>query len=260
MFLASVGATPKRTLSQNFLIDGNIVSKIVSEVPPGSVVLEIGPGPGVLTEALLGAGHTVVAVETDTIFAQALRRLDPTQERLTVIEANILDCAWTDIVPKGTVLVSNLPYHITTPIIEKLTEAHRHFSGAVLMMQTEVARRLVDSSSSMMGVLLGCCYEVRYGFCVSKSCFWPKPKVDSAVVCLRKREALFADPETEKSMCTLIRTAFAHRRKTVAHSLSSLFPKETLEMALKKAGIAVTARPEDVTIHQWEIITGVLLH
>lgn len=257
-FLASIGATPKRTLSQNFLIDGNIVSKIVSEVPQGSAVLEVGPGPGVLTEALLEAGHSVVAVETDRVFAGALRRLDPSGERLTIIEADILDCSWTDIVPKGAFLVSNLPYHITTPIIERLTEVHHHFSGAVLMVQTEVARRLVETSSSMMGVLLGCCMEVRYGFFVSRSCFWPKPKADSAVVCLRGRKTALASPEDEKKLCTFIRTAFAHRRKTIFHSLSSLCPKETFRIALQKAGISVTARPEDVTVLQWETIVAAL--
>ena len=115
-FLASIGAAPKRTLSQNFLIDGNILSKMVFEVPKGSSILEIGPGPGVLTEALLNLGHTVVAVEKDRGFAKALHRLDGGEGRLTVIEADILDCVWTHIAPSGSVVVSNLPYHATTPI------------------------------------------------------------------------------------------------------------------------------------------------
>jgi 16S rRNA (adenine1518-N6/adenine1519-N6)-dimethyltransferase len=257
-FLASIGALPKRTLSQNFLIDGNIVSKIVSEVPEGSPVLEIGPGPGVLTEALLDAGHNVVAVETDRAFAQALQRLDPTRKRLTTIEADILDCSWTDLVPKGAALVSNLPYHITTPIIERLVAEHHHFSSAVLMVQTEVARRLMDAPSSMVGVLLGCCYEVRYGFFVSRTCFWPKPKADSAVLCLHERCTPLVRLEHEKKVGTLVRTAFTHRRKTLFHSLNALFPKKTVSAAFQAVGLPVTVRPDDVSLCQWEKIAASL--
>ena len=220
-------------------------------MPKASVVLEIGPGPGVLTEALLETGHRVVAVETDRVFAQALSRLSPTKEQLTVIEGDIRDGSWTDLVPKGAALVSNLPYHITTPILERLIEVHDHFSSAVLMVQTEVAHRLVDTSSSLLGVLLGCCYEVQYGFFVSRSCFWPKPKSDSAVLYLHERMMPLKD---EKTLFTLIRRAFAHRRKTVLHSLGSFYPKQALEDAFQGADIALNARPEDLSVQQWQML------
>ena len=257
-FLASVGAAPKRTLSQNFLVDGNVLSKIVSEVPKGSFVLEIGPGPGVLTEALLEAGHNVVAVETDKVFAKELGRLDPSGKRLTVIEADILDCLWTQIVPRGTTLVSNLPYHITTPILERLIEQRHHISRAVLMVQAEAARRLTNAPSSTVGVLLGCFYEIRYGFSVSKTCFWPKPEVDSAVLCLQKRASFLDSPEEEKQLVMLVRTCFAHKRKRVSSSIRDLFPKERVAAAFQNAGISATARPESLSIQQWKGLASTL--
>ena len=245
-FLSSIEAVPKRTLSQNFLIDGNILSKMVSEVQSGSSVLEIGPGPGVLTEALLKAGHTVVAVEKDRILARALRRLDEGGEHLTIIESDILDCSWTQIAPAGSTVVSNLPYHATTPILERLFEAHCHFPNAVLMVQEEAARRLMDTSSSLVGVLLGCCYDVQYGFFVPRTCFWPKPEVDSAVLFFHERP-LEGGERLEK----IVRAAFTGKRKMLRHSLREFFSREELKAFFQKNGLPETARPEELNIYQW---------
>jgi 16S rRNA (adenine1518-N6/adenine1519-N6)-dimethyltransferase len=256
-FLSSIGAAPKRTLSQNFLVDGNILSKIVSEVPKSSVAFEIGPGPGVLTEALLEGGYTVVAVETDKAFAAALSRLDPSGTSLTVVEADILKCLWTQLVPKGATLVSNLPYHITTPIIEQLIEAHHHFPRAVLMMQNEAALRLMDAPSSAVGVLLGCFYDVQYAWPVPKACFWPKPDVDSAVLCLQSSTP-FTDLEGERRLKALVREAFAHKRKKLLSSVKRFFPQTNPASIVQKIGISPMARPEDLSIQQWKALTAVL--
>ena len=250
-FLSSIGATPKKSLSQNFLVDGNILSKIVAEVPKGSSVLEIGPGPGVLTEGLLEAGHAVVAVEKDGLFARALHRLEGEGRRLTVVEADILDCP---IAPEGSVLVSNVPYHITTPILEWLLKIPHPFSKAILMVQREAARRLMGDSSSMVGVLLRCCYEVRQLFLVPRTCFWPKPEVDSVVLCFEERRGI----ENEQQLQTIIRSAFAHKRKTIRNSLEVLFTKGDVEKALQEIGVPAAVRPEEMTIQQWMRLTAFL--
>ena len=254
-FLASIEASPKRTLSQNFLIDGNILSKMVCEAPIGSCVLEIGPGPGALTEALLNAGCRVVAVEKDKKFARALRRLDEGEKRLTIIESDVLECSWTQMVPAGSAIISNLPYHATAPILERLFRAHSHFPKAALMVQEEAARRLKEASSSLLGVLLGCCYDVQYGFSVPKSCFWPKPGVDSAVLLFRERP-LIGSVEGEERLEKIVRAAFVGKRKTLLHSLKGFFSREELETFLQRNGLSATARPEEMTVHQWAALVS----
>lgn len=250
-FLASIGASPKRELSQNFLIDGNIVHKIVQEVPLGASVVEIGPGPGVVTEGLLQKGSRVVAVEKDRVFARQLSRLDPDGHLLSVVEADVLDCSLTELASPGAVLVSNLPYHLTSPIIERLVRASSHFSRAILMVQDEVADRLVDPSRSLLGVLLGLCYHVRYGFFVSRQCFWPKPKVDSAVLLCEERSTSLLREEEKPRVFSLVQRAFAHRRKTLVHTLQPLVSKEQCLEALARSTISEKARPEDLRLEQW---------
>ena len=144
-FLGSLGINPKKALSQNVLIDGNIIRKIVqtANVQPQDTVLEIGPGPGSLTEALLDAGANVIAVEKDQTLAKALERFN--QGSLKVFEQDILEFSFSDHLPKEnskkTKVIANLPYHLTTPILVFLIQENHYFSSLTLMVQEEVARR-----------------------------------------------------------------------------------------------------------------------
>ncbi len=255
-FLASLHHHPKRTLSQNFLIDGNIVAKIVSEVNPSpdTLIVEIGPGPGVLTEAFLMAGSSVVAIEKDDVLANALHRLDPEGGKLSVIASDIMDCSFAEIIAHHTaasvILVSNLPYHLTTPIIQKLMEKPALFSRAVLMVQEEVARRLTGGKPSLVGCLAAFFSDVRYAFSVPKGCFWPKPKVDSAILTLYFRKPLLDDKEQELFF-EILRMAFLHRRKTILHSLQEGYPREQLIAACDRAGVSYDSRPEEMSLNVW---------
>jgi 16S rRNA (adenine1518-N6/adenine1519-N6)-dimethyltransferase len=189
-YLQSLGVSPKKRLSQNFLIDGNIIKKIIqlADVCPGESVLEIGPGPGALTEGLLEAGAHVLAVEKDPILAKHLEFLGKGEKFLRVICEDILTVDLEKHLPKGTKtkVIANLPYHLTTPILTRLIPLNKTFSSITVMVQEEVARRFAAIPGSKdygsVTVFLQYYSEVQYGFKVSKNCFFPKPKVESAMV------------------------------------------------------------------------------
>src|SRR6185295_5359624 len=137
-FLDSLGVRAKKSLSQNFLVDGNIVKKIIqlAQVTSIDTILEIGPGPGVLTEELVQHAKRVIAVEMDRAFAEALHRLSGVE----VVSCDILKFDMSCL-PEKTKVVANIPYHITTPIIEQMV-ASRRIQSATLMVQKELAERI----------------------------------------------------------------------------------------------------------------------
>lgn len=255
-FLDSIGHKPKRTLSQNYLIDGNIVVKIISAVMVSSpsVVVEIGPGPGVLAEALLERGVSVIAIEKDDAFAHSLSRLDPTASKLKVVASDVLECSLQSLLekynPKEVAVVSNLPYHLTTPILHFLLARSHLFSSAVLMMQDEVASRLMSRKSSFIGCCTAFFTEAQYAFKVPRACFWPKPKVDSAVVTLRVQSPPLPPP-LHKPFFEMLRRAFAGRRKTVLHSLLQNYSREKLIGAFDQIGLCHATRPEEIPLPTW---------
>lgn len=242
-FLDSLGVRPKKGLSQNFLIDSNIVAKIIAEavVAPGDYVLEIGPGPGALTEALVNQGAEVVAVELDSVFASALKRFP-----LTVYHEDILSFSLEKLKRKGKV-VANLPYHITAPILTKLVPRRDLFTTLTVMVQEEVARRLTAKPKTgdygSLTVFLNFYSNLRYAFRVSRSCFYPAPNVDSAVVTLTLKEPPAID---EESFFRLVRTAFGQRRKMLKNTLAPLYGAEPLARAFEKTGIDPKSRPEEL--------------
>ncbi len=247
------GAQPKKSLSQNFLIDGNIIRKIVdaANVQPDDVVLEIGPGLGALTEQLLQRGARVIAVEKDSLFAHKLTRL---QGDLTVHNEDILEF---DLARKlkgsNTKVIANLPYHITAPILTKFVCMHDQIDSMVIMVQHEVARRMTadpgnkDYGSLTLFLNYHCLAE--YAFKVKRTCFYPIPKVDSAVVRLQLRDPPFvSDPE---SFLNAVRRAFEKRRKMLRNSLSGEYGPEDIALALEQSGLNPKARPEELSLDQF---------
>lgn len=269
-FLEQLGVHPKKGLSQNFLIDGNILRKIVStaHVSPGDVVMEVGPGPGSLTEELLNSGAHVIAVEKDKVFADALARLKSDNNQLEVHCDDILtfpvEAALTPLLSEGkkAKVIANLPYHLTTPIIAQFVEQRHLFSTLILMVQEEVARRFVakpkTSEYSSFTVFLNFYTHPRYAFTVSRQCFFPIPKVDSAVVVLELKTPPHVASEEDFFMLT--RTAFKHRRKMLRSSLRDLYPTQLIETALNTIGQNPLARPEELSLEDFlrlfEIIHG----
>ncbi len=260
-FLNELGRAPKKSLSQNFLIDGNIIRKIVkaAKIQPGDKILEIGPGPGSLTEALLDAGAAVIAVERDEILAQALQRLKTPTNQLVIFAEDIIA-----FIQQGKIdtllypgeklkVVANLPYHLTSPIIGSLVPLNAYCTSIIVMVQEEVARRFTakprTKEYSSFTIFLEFYSDPRYAFAVSRNCFFPAPKVDSAIVCLDLKEP----PGTlnHEAFFVLTRTAFKQRRKMLKSSLKELYAPETTMLALEKIGCNPQARPEELSLQQF---------
>lgn len=247
-FLSSIDKNPMRFSSQRFLIDGNVVAKIVDEVATKNV-LEIGSGPGVLTEALLAANHVVVAIEKDREFARTLHRLS--SDHLVVKEADVLDCSLEDIGSgcfhnEPFTVVSNLPYHLTTPIIEWLLASSHLFSKAVLMVQKEAAVRLTAQKGGYLPLLLAYTGKVRQCFTVSQNSFWPKPRVDSSVISCEPTPKKMLPNDLSAAFFSFLREIFSHKRKTLLHSLGVSAGKEKAARVLEELKISPQTRPEDL--------------
>lgn len=252
-FLEQVGARPKKSLSQNFLIDANTIKNIVTlaGVEPEDRILEIGPGPGALTQALLGAGATVLAIEKDTLFAHHLERLQTPDARLEVRCRDILEFPLNTLSGKRYKVVANLPYQITSPILAMLFAYAPLFESLTIMLQKEVATRIraKPGCKEFGSLTLFTQFYTTFhdAFSVPASCFYPKPKVDSTVLRLDLREKLPAiDPA---QLFPAIRTAFQQRRKMMTSSLREKYP--AIREALSAAKISVTARPEELSLEEW---------
>ncbi|MFN0064980.1 MAG: 16S rRNA (adenine(1518)-N(6)/adenine(1519)-N(6))-dimethyltransferase RsmA [Chlamydiales bacterium] len=205
-FLASRGLKPKKSLSQNFLIDANVVEKAldIAEICAHDAVLEIGPGPGAITERLLKRGASVISVERDRDY--------PATHHADILEFPL------ETLPLHTKIVSNLPFHLTAPILAKIVPFG--FQSVTVFVQEEVARRMVAQPNTKeygsFSLLLQFYAEVRYGFKVSKHCFYPRPNVEAAVVQILPKKR--PDVE-EESFFAMVHKAFQGRRKMLRRTL-----------------------------------------
>lgn len=251
-FLDDLGVKPKKRLSQNFLIDGNIVRKIAqfAGVKKGDCIVEIGPGPGALTEHLLQIGAQVAAIEKDETFAKALDRFQPPDQRLSVIAADVLDVSVDKCFQKKGKIVANLPYHLTTPILAKLVPLNHAFESITVMVQKEVAERFIarprSKEYSSFTLFLEFYSKPEYGFTVEPTCFYPRPKVQSAVVKLQLKKP--PSVSSVDQFFKVTRTAFQKRRKMMRASLKELYGAEAVTSALESAGIDPEARPEELSL------------
>ncbi|MBA3815613.1 MAG: ribosomal RNA small subunit methyltransferase A [Parachlamydiaceae bacterium] len=260
-FLDGLGIGPKKGLSQNFLIDGNILRKIASSanLTSDDLVIEIGSGPGSLTEELLKNGAHVIAIEKDNVLASALERLKTDGRRLDIYNADVLTFPFEEILAplltggRKAKVIANLPYHLTTPIIVQLVKLKHLFSSLILMVQDEVARRFVakpkTSTYSSFTVFLNFYSNPHYSFTVSRNCFYPSPKVDSAIVSIELKEPLHVSNEEEFFVMT--RSSFEQRRKMLRGSLREIYPPASIEAALSHIGCSPQARPEELSIEQF---------
>jgi 16S rRNA (adenine1518-N6/adenine1519-N6)-dimethyltransferase len=256
---------PKKRLGQHFLIDQNIVRKIVAAAAlrPQETALEIGPGRGILTRALCGQARRVLAIELD-------RSLDATLEEALEGCANVeihfgdaLDYPYESL-PSGTVVVANLPYNISSPLLFRLLSAHRQIDRMVLMLQTEVARRLVAGPGTKDYGILSVLTQYRavpsLAFHVSPGCFRPRPAVGSTVVVLSVLREPAVSVTDEPLFVRVVRASFAHRRKTLFNSLRDEgYPSERILPALKAAGIEPGWRAESLAIAQFAALADALV-
>ncbi len=240
-----------RRWGQHFLQDRSVVERILEAAAPGSEdrILEIGPGPGVLTRPLAQRAAQVLACEIDSQLADGLEHI----ERVTVVRGDFLKQDLSLLLePPGWKVVANLPYYITTPILEKLLlEAHHRVTEMWLMMQKEVAQRIVSPASRQAGSLTYFVHlfaDPSLLFTVPPGAFSPPPKVDSAVLHL-KLHGRHLERVSSDYFQSLVRTAFGQRRKTLRRSLSGLLQDPS--GLLIRAGVDPQRRPETLTMEEF---------
>lgn len=250
---------PSKSLGQNFVIDANVCRKIVrvADVKSDDVALEIGPGLGSLTLALLEEASSVVAIEIDQRLASQLpitaaQHSDRAAE-LTVINSDALAIRALDVAP--TVLVANLPYNVSVPVFLHLLEFFPTLRTGVVMVQAEVADRLAGKPNSkeygIPSVKAAWWADVTGAGSVSRSIFWPAPNVDSKLVSFT-RHAPLGDEVLRKKVFTIIDLAFAQRRKMLRSTLSSLYGSSAAaEAHLESVGVDGTLRGEALTIEDF---------
>ena len=238
----------RRKLGQHYLIRGSILERIAAAAcaPDEPLVIEIGPGRGALTARLLARARRVVAIEIDPWLVDDLGRRFAGEPRLEVVHADVLE---TDLTQWGPAVVAgNLPYYITSPILERVTRARESIRRAVLLVQREVAERLAAAPGSRdygyLTVQMALFFEIRLLARVPPAAFHPPPKVDSAVVLLEPRpraaELGIGDPA---AFLAFVARAFHQKRKTLRNNLAGLYPREAVD-ALPEAGL----RAEQLTL------------
>ena len=252
------GIRPKRSLGQNFVVEPNTVRRIaeLAGVGLGDRVVEVGPGLGALTLALLETGAEVTAVEIDDVLVDVLEEVAGDHGSLRIVHADAMGVDWESLLGAGPwTLVSNLPYNVAVPLVCDLLDDVPAIVRLVVMVQLEVADRLVaspgDDAYGLPSVKVAYHAEARKVGRVPPSVFLPRPRVDSALVdVVRRPEPLVAaDPEV---LFRLVRAGFAHRRKMLRGALRGIVD----EAGLVAAGVDPTLRAEDLDLAQWAAIAA----
>jgi 16S rRNA (adenine1518-N6/adenine1519-N6)-dimethyltransferase len=269
------GFSLKKSLGQNFLIDPNILHKIVAaaQLDKTKGALEIGPGIGALTQLLAAKAGQVVAVEIDRRLIPILQETLAPYRNVSVVHADVLQVNMTELFAQQfqevdrISVVANLPYYVTTPIIMKMLEEKLPLEYIVVMIQKEVAERMTakpgrkDYGSLSIAVQYYC--EPELVAIVPHTVFIPQPNVDSAVIKLKVRNAPPVEVADESFFFEVVQASFAQRRKTIYNNLSSrFFTKETkieLERLLKECGIDPSRRGETLALEEYARLSNALL-
>lgn len=248
---------------QNFLTDKNILEKIVelSKVDKDVSVIEIGPGFGVLTKFLLEKAKKVISIEIDQRLKNVLEYTLNDYKNFELIISDALKLDFNKLIEekietKRVVLVANLPYYVTTPIITKVLESNLNLESITIMVQKEVAQRLIadenSKNNSSISLFVKYYADITYGFDVSRNVFVPSPNVDSAVVYMKLKKERF---EYEKTMFNLIKNGFENRRKTILNSFCKRnIEKEKIIKVFEKLNIKPNLRAEKLSIKDFQNI------
>lgn len=251
---------PNKSLGQHWLHDHSVLRHIAdsAEVQAGDTVLEIGPGLGTLTSELLRRADKVTAVEFDGELARKLPGQFPGKD-LEVINEDILLFDLTKL-PADYKVVANVPYYITSKIVQKLMTADNKPAVTVLLVQKEVAERIAArlGDMSILAISAQVYAEASLGDVVPAKLFTPPPKVDSQVVILKTREAPLIAPSEEKAFFRMVKAGFSAKRKKLRSSLSGGLgiSKQEVEELLKKTGISPDSRAEDLSVEDWKHLTS----
>lgn len=254
----------KKSLGQNFLRDPNYLKKIVdaARVGPEDQVLEIGPGLGHLTRVLASRARKVLALELDERLIPLLRKEFSMILNVEIVQADAIDYPYEALQDRWKV-VANLPYYISTPIIQKLVACRDKFTTLTLMLQQEVAERVASlpggKEYGYLSVLVQLYAEPRIEFMVPPSAFSPKPEVNSAVITLTIRDRPAVAVSDEIFFVRVVKAAFSQRRKTLRNALKQLnVPAEKMAMVLIKTGIDLSRRAETLTVKEFGLLADYL--
>ncbi len=250
----------KKSLGQNFLNSKTVAQDIVraAELSPDNTVLEIGPGKGFLTERLLASGAHIIAIEKDNRMIPLLSEkfaVEIAEKRFTLIHGDIVELLEkrTLVLPLHYKLVANIPYYITGYILREFLEAKLKPERMILMLQKEVADRIVarDKKESILSIAIKAYGTPHIVKKVPARYFTPAPNVDSAVLAITNiSNKNFLNIKSEKRFFEIMKAGFAHKRKQLAGNLKGIFGENT-QINLEQSGIPINARAEDITSEKW---------
>jgi 16S rRNA (adenine1518-N6/adenine1519-N6)-dimethyltransferase len=267
--------SPKKRFGQNFLADERVIERIVSEVNPGAdeVIVEIGPGRGALTARLVEKAGRLIGIEFDRDLIPLLQEKFTGRENFVLIEDDALAVDLCALLPPGQCarVVANLPYYISTAILQRLIEQRACLTQMVLMLQREVVERITASPSSsergFLSVLVEAYCEAEALFDVAPTAFRPVPKVWSTVVRLRFREPVAVEATNENLLWRVVSAGFAQRRKTIFNNLRSapvdlramIEQAGGIKLMLEKSEIEPQRRAETLTLEEWSRLTRAIV-
>jgi len=244
---------PKKNLGQNFLIDNNILQKIVDEanIKPDDIILEVGPGIGTLTQELANKANQVIAVEKDETMCKILKENLKDFKNIKIINEDILKFKNKE---KKYKVIANIPYYLTSPLIRKFLEEGNQPEEIILMIQKEVAQRICAKAPNinLLAISVQFYAESKIIFNVSKNCFWPIPRVDSAIIKITPNKVSYKIDSN--LFFKIVKAGFSQPRKQLGGNLSKTLKieKEKINKILLENNLKPTQRAETLTIEDWK--------
>ena len=252
---------PSKGLGQNFLIDKNVLEKIIAsaDIKPDDIILEVGPGIGTLTQELAKKAERVIAVEKDKTMVNILADVlnDLNVQNVQVINDDILKI--TKLKIKNYKIVANIPYYLTSPLIRKFLESENPPQEIILMLQKEVAQRICSKppKMSLLAVSVQFYAEAKIISYVSKNCFWPSPKIDSAIIKIIPYPDSSLRAKRSNLFFKIVKAGFSQPRKQIANNLSKTLKinRKKTEEWLQKNKINPSRRAETLSVEDWKNLT-----
>jgi 16S rRNA (adenine1518-N6/adenine1519-N6)-dimethyltransferase len=259
--LARYDIHPRKRLGQSFLEDLNIIRRIVALAEPAGdeTIVEIGAGLGFMTEELAKRAGRVIAIEVDPRLAAILRERFTGQDRVEVVQMDVLKYDFSSACPGGRIkVVGNIPYHISSPILFRLLDFRRSISSMILMFQKELADRITAPPGTkdygIPSVMVARYTMATCELTVPPTCFYPVPDVVSSVLRITIRQD--ANLHDEALFAKIVRAAFAQRRKTLWNNLRHIgLPEEMVGMVFDRSGIDRTRRAETLSVEEFSLLT-----
>jgi len=261
---------PSKGLGQNFLIDKNVLEKIIAsaDIKPTDTILEVGPGIGTLTQALAEKGSGVIAVEKSETMCEILKETLKNFKNVEIIQGDILKISNFKFQISNYKVVANIPYYLTSPLIRKFLELDNPPQEMILMLQKEVAQRICPERTgslppkmSLLAVSVQFYAQAKIVSYVSKNCFYPAPKVDSAIIKIKPHASGQAQKKYDISpdlFFEVVKAGFSHPRKQLVNNLTTLkslndvkLTKEQISQWLLKNNIKQNQRAETLSVSDW---------